>query len=260
MSLSNNFVVQFEGCPIQIDKEIIEFMCDEAQLPNINTATGQQTGLYTGLGQIDYPHTRVYTELQLGFMLDANLSALKFFNQWHDYIFSEEITPASKLTLDENRVTKLRFRNDYACTIKIRKTEVGPESTTQRNPVTYVLEKAYPFAIDAVPLQFGTAQITKVTVQFKYQRHYTQAFDVTKVKGDVSKMNNISPAGKTIPGPKTPPPSPVEPVVWNPEVVPGSTTPATISEEPIKWSPSVVLSGKPPSVPVLGDIIPPLPL
>ena len=190
MSLSNNFVVQFEGCPVSIDKEIIEFMCDEAQLPNVNTATGTQTGLYTGLGQIDYAHTRVYTELQLGFMLDANLSALKFFNQWHDFIFSEEITPASKLTLNENRVTKLRFRDEYTGTIKIRKTEVGPESTTQRNPITYVIEKAYPFAIDAVPLQFGTAQVTKVTVQFKYQRHYTQAFDITKVKDDVTVMDN----------------------------------------------------------------------
>jgi len=222
MSLSNNFVVQFEGCPVVIDKQIIEFMCDEAQLPNINTATGTQTGLYTGLGQIDYAHTRVYTELQLGFMLDANLSALKFFNQWHDFIFSEEITPANagKLTLDENRITKLRFRNDYACTIKIRKTEVGPESTTQRNPVTYVLEKAYPFAIDAVPLQFGSSQITKLTVQFKYQRHYTQVFDISNIKDDVSKMDNISPEGTIIPGSKTPSSTSEEPIVWDPKVVP----------------------------------------
>ena len=33
------------------------------------------------------------------------------------------------------------------------------------------MERAWPFAIDAVPLQFGSAQITKVTAQFYYSKH-----------------------------------------------------------------------------------------
>jgi hypothetical protein len=45
------------------------------------------------------------------------------------------------------------------------------------------MEKAYPYAIDAVPLQFGSSQITKVTAQFKYQRHYTIDRDITGVTG-----------------------------------------------------------------------------
>ena len=54
----------------------------------------------------------------------------------------------------------------------ITKTEQGPNSTTERAGVTYILERAWPYAIDAVPLQFGTAQITKVTAQFYYTRHH----------------------------------------------------------------------------------------
>ena len=186
MSFSNNFIVKFNGCPIAIDDELIEYMCDEAQLPNVNTATGTLNGLYTGLGSIDYPHTRVFTELQLGFMLDANLTVLKFLNSWHNFIFDEDQSGS----LLENRVTKMKFRDDYACDIFISKTEMGPKSTTQRDPITYVLEKAYPYAIDAVPLQFGSSQITKVTAQFKYQRHYTISKDIRSIKGDVSGMNN----------------------------------------------------------------------
>ena len=34
------------------------------------------------------------------------------------------------------------------------------------------MERAWPFAIDAVPLQFGSAAITKVTAQFYYTKHY----------------------------------------------------------------------------------------
>ena len=63
--------------------------CDEAQLPNVNTMTGQQNGLYTGLGSVDYIHTRIFTEINLTFMLDANMTALKFANAWHTYMFSE---------------------------------------------------------------------------------------------------------------------------------------------------------------------------
>ncbi|WP_223618561.1 hypothetical protein, partial [Acinetobacter baumannii] len=88
MSFSNNFVVMFEGYPYGlIDQEQVVYMCDEAQLPNVNTATGSINGLYTGLGNVDYPHTKVFTELQLGFMLDANLTVLKFLNAWYESIF-----------------------------------------------------------------------------------------------------------------------------------------------------------------------------
>jgi len=184
MSLSNNFIVRFEGAPYDPNtpigdvslEEYVEFMCDEAQLPNINTATGSINGLYTGLGNIDYPHTKVFTELQLGFMLDADLTMLKYLNYWYNYIFDDGGGTG------EDRVTRVKYRNQYAATIKITKTETGPTSSTQRQPITYVLEQAYPYAIDAIPLQFGSAQITKVTAQFKYQRHYIINKDTTNVK------------------------------------------------------------------------------
>ncbi len=195
MSLSNNFIVRFEGAPFDPNmpigdfslNEYTEFMCDEAQLPNINTATGSINGLYTGLGNVDYPHTKVFTELQLGFMLDADLTMLKYLNYWYNYIFDEGGGTG------EDRVTRVKYRNQYAATIKITKTETGPASTTQRQPITYVLEQAYPYAIDAVPLQFGSAQVTKVTAQFKYQRHYTINNDTTNVKD-----SQISAAGRLV--------------------------------------------------------------
>ena len=177
MSFSNNFVVFFEGYPFGlIDDETVAFMCDEAQLPNVNTATGSTSGVYTGVGNVDYPHTRVFTELQLGFMLDANLSVLKFLNAWYGSIFVDTGN-------SDNRITRLNYRDSYAGSIIITKTESGPDSTTQRRPISYVLEKAYPYAIDAIPLQFGSSQVTKVTAQFKYQRHYTIDRDITSVKG-----------------------------------------------------------------------------
>ena len=70
MSLANSFLVQIIGDSGAPDEDnIFEFLCDEAQLPNIQAATGTIEGRYTGEGQVNYPHTRVFTEVQLGFQL-----------------------------------------------------------------------------------------------------------------------------------------------------------------------------------------------
>jgi hypothetical protein len=124
-------------------------------------------------------------------MCDANLSALKFLQDWVDYIFNEEGQDYSSKSLrdiqslaygpirEENRNIRLKYRDEYACNIAISKTEIGPNSSTERVPITYILEKAYPFAIDAVPLQFGSSQITQVTAQFSYMRHYVIKNNIT---------------------------------------------------------------------------------
>ena len=213
MSFSNNFVVKFINPPISLtpipggytDKngtvsgtsDYFEMFCTEAQLPNTNTAQGQMNGIYVGSGQVNYPHTRIFTELQLGFMCDANLTALKFLQDWVDYIFSGDVnygemgdnksglslasmqTAASGNSKVENRNVRLRYRDEYACNIAITKTEQGGNSPIERAPITYILEKAYPYAIDAIPLQFGSSQITQVTAQFSYMRHYVIKNDIT---------------------------------------------------------------------------------
>ena len=194
MSYANNFVVKFMDPPVPIDGELVEFFCDEAQLPNINTAEGSMNGLYLGAGQLKYPHTRVFTEVQLGFSLDANLEVLKFLNKWHNFIFGEADGSSGEVSRPQNRTNRLAYMDAYVSNILIQKTETGPNSTTERNPITYVLERAYPYAIDAVPLQFGSTQVTKVTAQFSYMRHYTINTDIRNVK------DSIIPAGGVLVG------------------------------------------------------------
>ena len=211
ISTSNNFIVRF-GLPIKfpnnfegvgdINEKMI-FFCDETQLPNVNTFDGTMNGVYQGSGAIKYPHTRVFTEIQMSFTLDANLGLLKFLNRWQDYIFNaalkegsgkgayeyergESIDVDGQMTMktkDQNRVTRLNYMNDYVNDIYIMKVEPGPFGDSQRIPMTYVLEIAYPYQIDAIPLQFGTTQQTKVTAQFTYARHYTVNQDIRNIGG-----------------------------------------------------------------------------
>ena len=205
MSFSNNFVVKFLNPPAGLTfipggdqgvsgtSDYFEMFCTEAQLPDTNTAQGQMNGIYVGSGQVNYPHTRVFTELQLGFMCDANLTALKFMQDWVDMIFDEGGSNETGLSREEmqsrafdrnreeNRNIRLKYRDEYTCDIAITKTEIGGNSSTERAPITYILEKAYPYAIDAVPLQFGSSQITQVTTQISYMRHYTIKNDIRSI-------------------------------------------------------------------------------
>ena len=182
MSFSNNFIVEFKnGADKYFDNDLVEIFCEEAQLPNSNTATGTQTGLITGLGSVDYPHTRVFTEFALTFMLDANLNILKSLNNWYYDIIGgsdNNTTEIGSNPLASNRVMRVRYRDTYVGDIHITKAESGKDSAIDRKPITYVMEKAWPYQIDAVPLQFGSSQITKVTANFKYERHYTVTQDV----------------------------------------------------------------------------------
>ena len=180
MSLANSFLVQIIGENGTPDENnIFEFLCDEAQLPNIQAATGTIEGRYVGEGQVNYPHTRVFTEVQLGFQCDANMTPLKYLNKWYGDIFREPPIENGQ-TLDAipsvsplapNRSNKLQLPKSYCRTVKITKTEIGPEDAPLRPSVSYLLERAWPFAIDAVPLQFGSTLLTKVTCQLYYTRH-----------------------------------------------------------------------------------------
>jgi len=179
MSLANSFIVQIIGDNGTPDEDnIFEFLCDEAQLPNIQAATGTIEGRYTGEGQVNYPHTRVFTEVQLGFQCDANMTPLKYLNTWYGSVFGEPpiedgqtLEGISSTPYSANRTNKLQLPKSYCRTVKITKTEIGPEDAPLRPSVTYLLERAWPFAIDAVPLQFGSTLLTKVTCQLYYTRH-----------------------------------------------------------------------------------------
>jgi len=161
------------------DEDVVTMLCDEAQLPNVQSATGQLSGRYLGESAVQYPHSRMFTDVGLGFLCDAELTPLKFFNEWYGFIFGEQAVRAPKdywgarnqASKPKNRENRLAYQDAYATTIKIMKTEPDSTASNGRAPITYLLENAYPYAIDAVPLSYGTSQITRVNVNFHYSRH-----------------------------------------------------------------------------------------
>ena len=201
MSLTTGFDVFFDFGPRSTfpqkyyfngDEDIVHMLCDEAQLPNVQTATGQMSGRYLGESAVQYPHSRMFTDVGLGFLCDAELIPLKFFNHWYTWMF-DDLGEVEKNSIwdakaasakPRNRSNRLKYQDEYSSSIKIIKTEPDRNAANGRAPITYILENAYPYAIDAVPLSYGTSQLTRVNVNFHYSRH-------TVIYGDVQRINPL---------------------------------------------------------------------
>ena len=195
MSRTTTYLVKFDRSGG--DLEDLTLFCDEAQLPNVQAATAQMAGRFLGEGPYQYPHTRLYTDVSLGFLCDANLTQLKFFQEWYDQIFMDTSTRLNDADVENimaqgtrtrERKTRLNYPESYTCTTRITKVELGTKTGNKyvgwgdRPSLTYMLEGSYPYAIDAVPLSYGSSQITRVTVNFHYVRHSVIFADVKKNK------------------------------------------------------------------------------
>ena len=162
---------------------LIKWLCDEAQLPNVQAATGTINGRHLGENGINFPYAKFYSDLSLSWMCDADMIPLKFVTGWHGFIFNggdpdDPKTSGRGLTTIKgitprpiNRAIRVEWPERYmAPYMRITKTEKNGGAANGRAPVSYILENAYPYSVDAVPLSYGTSQITKVTANFYYQK------------------------------------------------------------------------------------------
>ena len=186
----------------------ISLMVEEAQLPNVQAATGQLQGRYLGENQVQYPYAKFYSDVSFTWMCDANLTPLKFFHHWHNFIFNgaeEKLELGEQLKSqtfgqvrnqsnqvvngkDINRSIRLQYPADYLATCIVTKTEAGHATPDDRAAMAFVLQDIYPYSIDTVPLSYGSSQITKCTVNFHYAKH-------TVITNDIKDFGAIGGAG-----------------------------------------------------------------
>jgi len=186
--------------------DVLKMFCEEAQLPNVQAATGNLTGVRLGEGQINYATSKLYTDFQLGWMCDANMTPLKFLNAWHGYIFNEFDSGGFDVMKQTGDYTKenaqlaalksetgtlgsreksirLKYPDQYQCNVTITKTEKGKSAANSRASMMYTLIDCFPYAIDAVPLSYGASQVTKVTANFYYSKYSIIYNDIRKFAG-----------------------------------------------------------------------------
>ena len=151
----------------------LTLMCEEASLPGMMANTGQTTGVYMGEGQVNYAHTKSFTDITLGWTCDANLLPLKFVNTWMKFIFDADST-----TLSTAKANRVRFPEEYQCELKIVKAERGPSNTLERVGGIYTLHDIYPYSIQSTPVSYGSSTLLKVSASFYYRRWSFESINI----------------------------------------------------------------------------------
>lgn len=203
MSFSNNFEVRFEFSDTSLAFQKIKadgvdlrdqstfsgkngatftMYCEEASLPGVQSMVSNTTGRFLGEGQWNYPTQRMYNDISLTWLCDANMMPLKVLQAWMETIFVEnpdESNEAMKngyqlnslTNREENLITRVNYIDDYKCNyIQITKGERNKTDTIGRTSLIYKLYNAYPYSIESTPLSYGSSQIVRVTANFYYQR------------------------------------------------------------------------------------------
>ena len=165
-------------------------LCDEISLPGISSATGFVKGNAQGQ-TLTYAHTKLYNTVSISFLCDRDMTALKFFQFWMDWIHprvpkveepapkipgagigvNEKINLLRSYSKDPNYASSTRYFEDYAFTFEIYKmeTKYSPQSIS----VKTTLFDAFPSKISSIPLNSGASSIARVSVDITYGRHTT---------------------------------------------------------------------------------------
>ena len=151
----------------------LTLMCEEASLPGMMANTGQTTGVYMGEGQVNYAHTKSFTDITLGWTCDANLLPLKFLNTWMKFIFDSDST-----TIGNLKTNRVRYPEEYQCKMEIVKAERGPNNTLERVGGIYTLHDIYPYSIQSTPVSYGSSTLLKVSASFYYRRWSFESINI----------------------------------------------------------------------------------
>ena len=159
-------------------------LCDEISLPGISNATAVIKGLNQGQ-TLTYAHTKLYNSISISFLCDRDMTALKFFQFWMDWIHPSvpnvslnDVFGLPKntdyfkgLSIASNYSASTRYFDEYAFTFDIYKmeTKYSPQSISVKTR----LFDAFPSKISAIPLNAGASSIARVSVDIVYGRHTT---------------------------------------------------------------------------------------
>ena len=154
----------------------LTLMCEEASLPGMMANTGQTTGVYMGEGQVNYAHTKSFTDITLGWTCDANLLPLKFLNTWMKFIFDSDSN-----TIGNLKTNRVRYPEEYQCKMEIVKAERGPNNTLERVGGIYTLHDIYPYSIQSTPVSYGSSTLLKVSASFYYRRWSFESINIKTI-------------------------------------------------------------------------------
>ncbi len=134
---------------IKADKQpLYQMSCFQAQIPGHNIAT---TDKDIGFRSIAYQ--KIFSDVILGFYVDADLNQLRFWQDWIDTIINK-------------RTNHHNYYNKYVGTVKVTQ-----QNRSGVDVATWTLHDAYPKQVDPIQLDYGTndaVMTCNATITYRY--------------------------------------------------------------------------------------------
>jgi hypothetical protein len=129
----------------------LRFQCETAELPgyNLNTVDGRVYGASYAVAA-----TPVFNELSLSFICAADLWEKEFFDDWQNAILPKD-----------RYGYKAQYRDSYVSNIEVRQFHETGDLAAK-----YTFLEAFPSSVSPISLSWGSDEINRLNVTFKYAR------------------------------------------------------------------------------------------
>lgn len=200
-ALTSNFEVQI-AIPAELQSFVgaeqsnLNLSCSEASLPGSSIATMENLNDHTGVTE-RLAHRRMFDDrIDFTFYVDANkYFPIRFFEKWMRYVVDEDnlADTAKGISADINNSSpsyhyRIRYpdgNNGYRVDgVKIIKFE-----RDHKQSLTYTFVKAYPIAVNSMPVSYDASNLLKCTVSMSYIRYF-----IGDTSGQATETPTITPS------------------------------------------------------------------
>lgn len=168
-----NIPIPLTLIPYITSAKSLTYRCENANLPGRTFATAEQKTY----GPIEkYPYLNTYTDIDMTFIVDDDMSQKIFFDAWLSYI-----NPLYN--------NNMRYKGDYSTIITVNQYDV-----TNKISYSVNLYDAFPVSMNQMDLDWSSDGYHKLNVTFAYtywQNNSLQALGMEFVDAGINAVNNI---------------------------------------------------------------------
>jgi len=158
--------------------ESIELACHQTSLPGHALQTHEVRNDYRGVTE-RMPYRKQYQDLSFSFYVDNEYGVIEMFEGWIDYIagmnqqgdLNDYVNPYAQYRM--NYPTDYRSDSVYVTKFEKNAGHIGRLASlgdTVPYQIQYNFVGAYPISINSTPVQYGTPDVLKYTVNMTYLR------------------------------------------------------------------------------------------
>ena len=209
-ALTSNFEVQI-AIPAELQSFVgaeqgnLNLSCSEASLPGSSIASMENLNDHTGVTE-RLAHRRMFDDrIDFTFYVDANkYFPIRFFEKWMRYVTDEDNLADTQRGTSagiDNTSPSYHYRMRYpdgTNGYRVDGVKIIKFERDHKQSLTYTFVKAYPIAVNSMPVSYDASNLLKCTVSMSYIRYFIgdtsgQATETPSVNASTQKPD-VSPS------------------------------------------------------------------